>query len=359
VLDKKVASAAGKSGLTFRPEIRIRYELNGRKYEVWTYDAVNMFSPGKAAKQAIIDRFQVGATYPCWYDPDRPDQGVLVRGYTWSLSYVLLLGSVAVLVLGGCALYSSWKNRGKTAEQIAVEQAGGAALRLDPDRPTVPMLDLSQSPGSTLAYRLPMPGGSLLGCLFFTLVWNAITAPLVLASYLGWDGMEGIEKWILTIAAILFVLIGLLLILLLIYIAVRDSLVGPTTVEVSDHPLVPGGRCEVFLSQSGRLTLKMNSLRVLCICEEEAKRTDRGNTSSETRRVFEEEIIVREGFEVQPGLPFEVRGELRIPPGAMHSFVTVHNQVRWKVAVRGDVARWPDVDCEYPIVVLPSPEVAK
>jgi hypothetical protein len=291
-----------------------------------------------------------------------------VENDTWGPSIVLLLSAVS-LVVGGGGLFHCWKNRRKPVQQLAMERAvraGGAALRVDPDRPTVPALDLSQSPGSTLAYRLPIdwpPERQLMGCLFFTLVWNGATAAfavMVLASHLGWwGGMEGITKWLMIPLGIIFVLVGLFL----IYLAVGQLLValgvGPTTVEVSDHPLVPGGCCEVFLSQSGRLTLKMNSLRVLCICEEEAKHTDGGDTSIETRRVFEEEIIAQEGFELQAGLPFEVRGELRLPPGAMHSLVAMNNQVRWKVVVLGDVARWPNFERGYPIVVLPSSEVAK
>jgi hypothetical protein len=57
----------------------------------------------------------------------------------------------------------------------------------------------------------------------------------------------------------------------------------------------------------------MNKLRILLVCEEEAKSTRQKGTSNEARWVFEEEIIAREGIEAQASLPFEVRGELRVP----------------------------------------------
>ncbi len=94
VVDKRVHSqlfdVAGPKGQGvrqvehYRPEIKIQYEVNGRKFESWSYDATGNHSPDRAAQQAIANSFQVGATYPCWYDPDRPERAILVRGHTWS-----------------------------------------------------------------------------------------------------------------------------------------------------------------------------------------------------------------------------------------------------------------------------------
>ena len=97
----------------YHPEIQIRYEVDGRKYEVWTYDAIARLSTDRAAQQAIVDSFQVGATYPCWYDPSRPDRAILVRGHAWGL-YYLLIGPIMFLFVGGAGSYHSWKKRGKT-----------------------------------------------------------------------------------------------------------------------------------------------------------------------------------------------------------------------------------------------------
>ena len=94
VLEKRVHSqlfdVAGPKGQgvrqqeSYRPEVKIRYEVKGRKFETWSYDETGMYSPDRAAQQAIADSFQVGATYPCWYDPDRPERVVLVRGHLWA-----------------------------------------------------------------------------------------------------------------------------------------------------------------------------------------------------------------------------------------------------------------------------------
>jgi hypothetical protein len=105
--------------------------------------------------------------------------------------------------------------------------------------------------------------------------------------------------------------------------------------------------------------MMMNRLWVVCVCEEEATCRAGEGARTEIRRVYEEEILARDGFELQPGLPLEARAELRLPGGAMHSFLAAHNQVRWKLMVRGDVAGWPDFEREFPFVVRPSKGAAK
>jgi hypothetical protein len=99
---------------SYHPEIKIQYEVSGRKYEVWTNGAIGGFSADRAAQQAIVDSFRVGATYPCWYDPDRPDRAILVRGRGWG-AYGALIVPIAFLVFGGAGIRHLWKNRGKTA----------------------------------------------------------------------------------------------------------------------------------------------------------------------------------------------------------------------------------------------------
>jgi hypothetical protein len=390
VLDRRITSEAvdepdvGRR-TAYRPEIKIRYEVAGRKYEDWTYDAIHRLYNDQAAPKAIVDSFQVGATYPCWYDPDSPDRAILVRGHTW-IVYVFLIIPVVFLLIGGVGIHHSWKNRGTTSQQIGSSLAmsrsrksrgktaeqfgpmralrdGGEALAAGLERATVPTLDLSKSPGSALPYRLPRstgPGRKLLGWLFCTLLLNGVTAPFVvimIASRLGLSWAKPGPPWPLELVIILSALACLSAVGFLVYFGIAELLVaigvGPTTVEISQHPLELGAHIEVFLAQKTRRTMKINSLRVACMCEEEATCTDRKHAGTETRRVYEDEILEREGLELKRNERFEARAELRLPRGAMHSFLAAHNQVRWKLVVRGDVARWPDFERAFPIVVEP------
>jgi hypothetical protein len=119
VLDKKLDETtmevvAAKTGArsqqtSYYPEFKIRYEVGGRKYETWTYEAIKIHSTDRVAQQRILDTFQVGETYPCWYDPDRPDKAVLVRSEQAPLLSVVLLIPIAFLVIAVAGLFISWK----------------------------------------------------------------------------------------------------------------------------------------------------------------------------------------------------------------------------------------------------------
>ena len=42
-----------------------------------------------------------------------------------------------------------------------------------------------------------------------------------------------------------------------------------------------------------------------------------------------------------------------IPADSMHSFEASNNKIIWAVKLHGDIAKWPDVNLEFPITVLP------
>jgi hypothetical protein len=98
----------------------------------------------------------------------------------------------------------------------------------------------------------------------------------------------------------------------------------------------------------------MRSLEVWLACDERATYRQGTDTRTETRRVFCERCFVREDFQIQQGLPFESRCQLRVPPGAMHSFQADHNEVSWKLIVKGTVDGWPEYEREFQIVVNPE-----
>jgi hypothetical protein len=142
----------------------------------------------------------------------------------------------------------------------------------------------------------------------------------------------------------------------LVYALVRQLLittgVGPTRMEISRHPLHPGESCNLYLSQAGRLTIK--SLEVLLVCEEHATYRQGTDTRTDQRRLLEQSVYRRDGFEIDPTVPFEDQWSIAIPAAAMHSFKSTHNEVRWKLLVKGDVAGWPNFEREYPVIVFPS-----
>ena len=63
---------------------------------------------------------------------------------------------------------------------------------------------------------------------------------------------------------------------------------------------------------------------------------------------------MREDVEIDQALPLESRCEIAVPAGAMHSFQANHNEVNWKLIVKGTVDGWPDYERVFPVVVCPE-----
>jgi hypothetical protein len=156
----------------------------------------------------------------------------------------------------------------------------------------------------------------------------------------------------LTFFILPFVVVGAAFLAILVRAILIETGIGPTLVEISAHPLAPGERYEIYLSQAGRLEIK--SLDVKLVCEETATYRQGTNTRKATRRVYEQLLVSREALEMGRTLPFEARAHLEVPGDAMHSFKAIHNRIDWKIVVKGSVTRWPDFERSFPVIVRPS-----
>ena len=75
-------------------EYRVR-TADGRTYTADSYDGSDSYTSDRAGQQTIVDRYNVGQSYPCWYNPANPTQAVLVRQLDWAL---ILIGGIFLLV---------------------------------------------------------------------------------------------------------------------------------------------------------------------------------------------------------------------------------------------------------------------
>ncbi|MEX0675955.1 MAG: DUF3592 domain-containing protein [Pirellulales bacterium] len=344
----------------FRPELRVRYEADGHAYVAdGVYDVTNLYSQDEAQVKAILDGFEIDKQYPCWYDPIDPGRVVLVQGYSGWL-YVTLLIPLSFMIIGGGRMIYTLVHWNASDERRSVLDQRAAHLDLfevehsERHFPTVPADDhFTNSPGTTLAYRLPISttaGWKLFAAAAACASWNALVAILVVAAARGLARSE--PDWVLIVSLIPFVAAGIALAVYLVRQILVITGVGPTRIEISDHPLVPGRLYELFLSQAGRLT--MRSLEVWVACDERATFRQGTDTRTETQRVYQARCFVRESFQILQGLPFESRCQVCVPQGAMHSFLTDHNEVSWKLIVKGSVNNWPDYQREFQIVVNPD-----
>lgn len=358
LIDKGLDEQRSGGGSVYAPRFRVRFSLDGRTYSPWaSYDVADLHDSDRQRSETLLARFEVGQDYPCWYDPRNPERVIVARGYTW-FAWLMLLVPVPFVAVGGVGLFYTIWNWGKSAERRAM-LAQRAARRgpLDdpadaPQLPNVPGQDeMTDSPGTTLAFRLPaaMPGWNLLGLFLIALIWNgvvAIFAVMAIESY-----RQDEPDW-LTIGIVApFAVAGFGLLGFFLRRLLATSAVGPTIVEVSRRPFYPGGEYEVFVSQSGRLNVK--SFRVTLVCEEEATYRQGTDARTAVRRVYEQEILRQEAFEIR-GAPWQARATLQVPAGAMHSFRAEHNKIDWKLIVRGEVARRPDFERSFLIHVYPG-----
>lgn len=78
------------------------HAANGRNYASSGYDGSNTYTSDRDGQQAIVDHYNIGQSYQCWYNPTNPAQAVLVRQPDWVLiligGFFLLLGAVFVSI---------------------------------------------------------------------------------------------------------------------------------------------------------------------------------------------------------------------------------------------------------------------
>jgi hypothetical protein len=276
----------------------------------------------------------------------------------WILTLVL---PGALVAFGGSGLMRAVRTWGKSQEHRAA--SAGLPELLDPmahapleapGHPGVPSCDnLVNSPGTILRYRLPLESPenwTLLGFGLFAVLWNAVV--VVLAIGAGLDLLGGRTDWLLFGLLVPFVVVGIGGIVFFVRGLVLATAVGTSQLEISDHPLRPGGRYDLLLGQGGAGTLRSLAMSI----EAEEQATFRQGTDTRTERLVVRSQLVREWQDVQlsPGARFEARVAIEIPTDAMHSFASEHNAVHWRVVVRGTPDRWPAFARVFPVVVFPG-----
>jgi hypothetical protein len=364
VLDKRIGERVFDEGPLYRPEVKIQYEVGGVEYRDWHYDVQGTYSSSRENAQASLDQIELYSashkTRPCWYDPANPGVAVLVRDYSF-VSWLVFTVPISFIIIGAGGVVHVLLRWGKSAERQALMAQRGRQRDLfaaggtgGQPFPTVPLgADITNSPGTKLKFRLPMansPGWAVFGTLAFCIAWNGIVAAFVTMAVRSYFTAK--PDWLLTLFTVPFAAIGVWAIVALVRQLLVATGIGPTLVEISDHPLSPGGHYRLFLSQSGWLTV--NRLRVLLVCEEVATYRQGTDTRTETREVFRKELFRRDSFEIRGGMPFECDIDLALHEGAMHSFAANHNEIAWTLVVEGDAAGWPEYRRAFPAILRPA-----
>ncbi len=273
---------------------------------------------------------------------------------------MILVLSSFVLIGGGGVLWAVFHSRTSVERRSAIAKKASNidilsdAVPMPRDYPTLPTdANLTNSPGMVLAYRLPTVESTIWGMFasaVFCLAWNGMSA--VLAVYATHSWTSGRPEWFLSFLLLPFFLVGGWAVYYFLHQLVIHTGMGPTIVEISSHPLFPGGRYELLLSLAGNLRLK--SMELHLVCEEEATFHQGTDVRHETRAVFRLQLFRQSNFRIEPGMPYEQPLEFSIPAEAMHSFQSSHNAVNWKLVVSGVAEGWPGFQRSFPIIVYPE-----
>ncbi|MGV3606632.1 MAG: hypothetical protein ACO1RA_09490 [Planctomycetaceae bacterium] len=277
---------------------------------------------------------------------------------------VLVLASFAIM--GGVGLVWTVLRLGISAERRSALTRQASSMDLfhavvpQPEKfPTLPPHDgLTNSPGIELAYRLPpaeSPAWQLLAKTVFSLVWNTLGIVLIVLAIR--EHLAGNTQWLLDLFLLPYTAISVWTI---VYTAQQIWIhagMGPTMLEISDHPLLPGHEYQVVLTQTGHL--EVNSLELCLICEEAVTYHQGTDVRHETRVVYEATLFQKSKFMIEPGTPFQQTCTVPVPKDAMHSFVSQHNSLRWKLLVRGKLKHWPTFERGFPLVVYPGTTTMK
>ncbi|GAB6187653.1 DUF3592 domain-containing protein [Thermopirellula anaerolimosa] len=361
VLDARLDTTVRDDQTLYRAEILIEYSVGGRSYRTWTYDIHtargNGYVAERAPVEAVVRQYGPGGIQEttCWYDPLHPEVAVLQRGYRW---WVWLVFSIplSLLLIGSWGLSVGLWRRGKSAERLAVRGVPLEVLRLErrhreSEYPFVPEIrPAAIAPGERLTYRLPPGTASVRAAtawLAAALFWNTMLAALVATAL-----SRGPLHWSFPLFVIPCGAVGIALPAVYVRQSRLIRAMGRTFVEVSAFPLVAGGRCKVYVIQTGRL--RLHWFETLLVCEEEAIFQHGTNLRRESRRVWQKTLLRHEKLEIMPHVPFECEAEFQIPPAAMHSFKSAHNEVRWRLCVRVSAENYPVFERTFPLVVLPG-----
>lgn len=301
--------------------------------------------------------------------------------------WLLVIASSSFIVIGLTAFVLQVSQTLASPEQrsVLVDRAKREHLRRAAGQDAVDLSNLpslralTDSPGVKLAYRLALQRGEttpLVLSSLFSIAWNAMLA--VLAVIAVENHVRQRPDWFLTVLLVPFATVSFFSTRWFFRTFKRQSGVGPTAVEISSLPLLPGKSYQVYVCQYGRATFE--SYCVSLVSYEETtylQGTDVRTERVETMRIPLKVQLSRRPLNVESAaqraddsldasaatapsnwvataeLPLEMDCQLALPLDMMHSFQGRHNAVIWKLVVEGEVKKWPSFCRSFPVVVYP------
>ncbi len=344
-------------GDTSRIDVRYRYEWGDKRYSGQRYDfTTGSDNFGNSAKAEIITHYRPGTTVDCFVNPQDPTQSVINRDVKWryffGFAFGLPFASVPLLMIG-FGLYARRSQRRQADSGIArwgvgLGPVGGATTGGTTTQFGSPS---GFGPASGLGDAGPVelkpsasPLGKLIGMAALCLFWNGITGVF---TYFELTKKFADAPWFFYLFLIPFQLIGLALVWGVIkqFLALANPVPHLT---LSSRSVALGSSFTLQWRFTGAVS-RLAGLRITLQGIEEV-RYRRGTDTYTDRHTFYDVPIIEtsDGGRVEAGV-----ATVNIPAETMHTFVASDNKILWKLCVKGEIPRWPDIDTEFPIMVRP------
>jgi hypothetical protein len=356
IVSSQVGVHADSDGDTYSVDVVYEYASAGRTLRSERYGFLDASSSGRTGKEEAVAALPAGTRTVCYVDPDDPTFAVLDRSlFPWLLFGCLPLiftavgvGGIGWLALTARRLRQPFAMRpGVAGTHAAVAGSGDVeATAKAPPWMTDAGLEAWAPHGPTVLEPAGKRLGKFFGMLAVTLIWNGIVGAFAWAQWREGDLFAG---GCAAIATLVFAAIGLLLLASVPHQAL--ALANPRPILDLSGALHVGGKVTLgwrFQGSAGRI----HRLRILLEGVEVAI-FRQGTTTSTQRRVFATLPVVDT---THPATIAQGSVELVVPE-TMHSFGADHNKVVWSLHVKGEIARWPDVDDQLQVGVYPAEAV--
>ena len=334
VLRSEVRSHDSDDGTTYSIYILYSYDYDGCMYKADRYDFVGGSSSGYRGKARVAAEYEAMPNPVCYVNPRHPSEAVLKRGFHAKL--LLALFPLPFIAVGFGGMVYTW--RGKI---------GGRKRRKPwmPKDSRVPARDdlavLRQAAtGPVMLEPRYSPLKKLIAVLLAAVFWNGIISFMVFRG-----GVSG--GWFSLLFSLPFIAVGLGLLIAVVY--QFFALFNPRpTLELSSTTIPLGQAAELGWRFAGRVQ-RIRTFTVTLRGVESATYRRGTRTCTDTHTFYEMELYKTS----DPANAASGQVGLVLPQETMHSFEADNNSVIWRLEVRGDIRKWPDVKETFPITVAP------
>lgn len=332
ILESGVRSHSSKNGTpTYSVFVAYAYEVDGKPYVSSAYNFSNDSSSGREGKEFVVEQIPPGKRTVCYVDPEDPTNAVFDRTWNWFYAF----GFIFLFTFVPIGLWAIFSAHRKAATPLPHRPGEVTAL-------ASPAPQMSTSPQNLQSSISPKQ--TLTAALVFTVLWYAILGAV------GWGFLQDGFSFA-NIIPIVIVTVMALGGLIGVAGVVRGFLgLWNPRVRLSMEPadLRLGATAELAWELTGDAS-RLTSFK-LYLQGRESATYRRGTDTSTDHSIFEKITIAEATAQADMRMG---RVHFAMPEFTMPTLDLPNNKIQWVLRVEGSIPRWPDVEEEYPVNVLP------